>query len=144
MKIFLPIIAVLLLVSITQCTDRPIKIVRGDVEVESNPDKLTNAFPEKTIFPGARVKYSALFRTQEFWAQPQSMASLESPSTIGEIEQYYRDYIDNENWKIIQSRKEPNSILIMAESDYRKLMTVIIRQGDPLTSIRIYFKRSGS
>lgn len=136
--------SILLLFFCVLCADRPVTITRGDVIVHSHIQQIPDAFPENAIYPGAKIRHAALFTNQERWAQPQSMASFESPSTMSEIEDFYRKFLKDQDWKIIQSRKESDSILLMAESDYRKLMTVIIRTGDPFTTIRIYFKRSGS
>ena len=95
------------------------------------------------IYPGSQIQLTGVFKSDAALTAPEGASYLHTEDPIEKVEEsYYKVFMYN-GWNIIQSHKKPGEALIMAESPFGKLLTVILR-GNKGTDIKIYVKRLGA
>ena len=99
--------------------------------------------PDFFRYPEAKIEYSAVFDSGRFNVQPEGAAVYSTGDSNEEVRDFYLKNIASNGWKIIQSVNNPGESLLMAESPFSKIVTIIIRGTAP-SQVRIFFKGSGS
>ncbi|MBE7436910.1 MAG: hypothetical protein HS115_00535 [Spirochaetales bacterium] len=97
--------------------------------------------PSYLIPSGARVLINGSYNSGSFLAFPESATIFASEKSREELIAFFMAAFKKERWNIIQSMDRPGESLLMAESDYRKLITVLVRDGESRT-IKIYTRSS--
>ncbi len=120
----------------------------NDIELKSSPQTLPDEVPALFLYPGASPVFSGTLEGGGFMLFTEGAVVLSTEADLQGVESYYLKELNRNGWSIIQSNRKEGEVLIMAESPFQKLITIILRQGDsgkkPPTLIKIYFKRSGA
>lgn len=126
------------------CNDNGEKTLRtGAFEIRENPASAPRELPTLFVYKGSTPKLAVLRDPGSYFSSPEGMTLFHTKDSVEVVSEFYRKNVEKEGWSIIQSQSSPDSSFIMAESPYQKLVTVIVRQGDP-TEIKIYVKQSGT
>ncbi|MDH5655118.1 MAG: hypothetical protein OEZ34_04385, partial [Spirochaetia bacterium] len=113
-----------------------------NLELTGGVNSLPDTFPAFAYYKGSHNLLTGLFRSEKALATPEGAAFLQSDDSINEVEEYYNRSFRENGWSVIQSHRSETEILLMAESPFGKLITVILRAG-PKTDIKVYVKRLG-
>lgn len=70
---------------------------------------------------------SSTFEGSSFWTRPETTASLRTADSLNAVANYYRETVEQSGWTIIQSKNTEEAVLLMAESGYKNLLTIIVR-----------------
>lgn len=106
-------------------------------------DRVPGNLPERFRYPDGKIILTGISGADNFMTSTEGAMLIESNDPHAKVVEYYEQLFGQFNWQIIQSHRGDHETLLMAETTFKKLFTVIIRNEQP-TSIRIYFKRSGS
>lgn len=106
-----------------------------------HPASLPVELPDFFQYTNGSAIYTAVFDAGRYNMTPEGALIYTTDDTADTVEKYYQEAIQKNGWKVIQSLHSPGEILVMAESPFSRLVTVIIR-GDKPAQIKIYFKRS--
>lgn len=118
------------------CQDQSLET--ADLEINRN---LPTEVPEAFLVPNATVRINGAFQASSFLASPESATVLETDLPAAEVIAFYNRAFAKERWHVIQSLDRGGEYLLMAESEYRKLVTVIVRSSAQ-TQVKIYSRRS--
>jgi len=133
MKTFLPVFLLLL----TSCWNEP-ALETSEIALNRSVAK---DLPSYLIPPDVRVTINGSYNSGSFLTFPESATVFSSEKTREELVAFFVAAFKNERWNIIQSMDRPAESLLMAESDYRKLITVLVRDGETRT-VKIYTRSS--
>lgn len=114
----------------------------GESIVKTDPESLPDGLPTGFLFPGSTIRLSGFSHGSGYVVQAQGAVYLETKSDLRTVDDFYESFITESAWKVIQSKKSEDLSFIMAESPFRKVVTIIIT-GQSNVSIRIYFRKSG-
>ncbi len=115
----------------------------GEVTVTENPARPPKELIEHFHYPRGRLVLSSVYMAGSFLATPEGALFYETDEPSEQVIQYYAEKIKEQDWTVIQTIDRPAEKLIMAESRFRKIVTVVARGAGP-TQIKVYFKRSDS
>ncbi|HMU81802.1 MAG TPA: hypothetical protein PKE49_02580 [Leptospiraceae bacterium] len=119
------------------------RVVRfKDFRITQNPTDLPAGLPAGFRYPDARAVLSAGYEPESYASSQEGSIEFESRDDVQHIEAYYNNAFREQGWKVIQSRSEEKALLLMAESAYSEVVTVIARSGPP-SRIRVYMRRLG-
>lgn len=138
------LLGLLLLPALFSCkgSDQGESLHVNGVLLRTKPGTMPEQVPADFRYPGSEPTMSGSVEDESFFAPSEGVILFQSKDSVEKIEGYYQNVIQKYGWNIIQSRRDKGEALLMSESPFRKLVTVIIRSGDP-TMIRIYYRRSG-
>ncbi|MCE9599393.1 MAG: hypothetical protein K8S54_15620 [Spirochaetia bacterium] len=139
---FLPIILAIALLS--QCKDasKEFSVKFKDFRISEQPEGLPGGLAANFRYQPSRSLLSATYEPDTFASSPEGAVELETADSAEKIEAYYFATLRDNGWKIIQSKNTPEEILIMAESAYSEVVTIIVRGKSP-THIKLYIRRLG-
>lgn len=112
--------------------------IKLNLNPQDFPEELTSIF----YYPNSKVIISGLAGKEKYLSAMEGAILLETNDTADQVQDYYIKEIQKNGWRIIQSQKTDDGRLIMVESSFRNLVTIILR-GETPTRVKIYFKRSG-
>ncbi|HBS06558.1 MAG TPA: hypothetical protein DEA96_16435 [Leptospiraceae bacterium] len=118
---------ILPLAGLIQCDKKSNEIRTGNVRIVEGGESFPLEIPPEFKYPGAQLVFASTFEGSSFWTRPETTASLRTEDSLNAVANYYRQSIETSGWTIIQSRKNPDAVLYMAESGYKNLLTIIIR-----------------
>ncbi len=118
-------------------------IQAGGSRIERNPASLPEELQEWLLIPGASIHTTGTVTGSSFMTPGEGLAVLRSETEPSEILKYYNEEFRKNRWTVLQSGQSEGKTLIMAESPYKRLVTVIITSDRP-SFIKIYYKRSGN
>ncbi len=104
----------------------------------SFPEELTSIF----YYPESSVDIIGIAGSQKFLSPAEGAILLSTDDTIDKVEAFYIEQINKYGWRVIQSQNGDSSKLIMAESPFMNIVTLILQDSKP-TRVKVYFKRSG-
>lgn len=113
-----------------------------NISISENTKKLPDTFPHFLVPPGADVVMAGIHDSETALALPEGAARMETASTSQKTAEFYYDVFRRNGWNVIQSIDEPEKKMIMAESRFGRLLTVLL-YGNEKTSIKIYIKQLG-
>lgn len=113
--------------AISSCDQSSNEIRTGNVRIVEGGQRFPLEIPPEFKYPGAEMVFSSSFEGSSFWTRPETTASLRSADSLNAVANYYQASIEQSGWTIIQSRRNSNAVLYMAESGYKNLLTIIIR-----------------
>lgn len=128
----------------TDGSPRELKV--GDVTLVENPDRVPRELKDYFQYPRGRLVLSGVYMAGSFLSTPEGALVYETDDPPEKIIEHYEEVIGKENWNVIQTLTQPEERMIMAESRFRKIVTIIVRaeQAGAPTRIKVYFKRSDS
>jgi len=113
-----------------------------NLEISGGTDSLPDAFPAFSNYSGASIPILGTYKTESNLSTPEGAAFLHAADSLQTVQDYYYRSFSENGWNIIQSHTKESEALIMAESPFGKLITVIMRSNAG-TDIKIYVKRLG-
>ena len=113
-----------------------------DFLITRSPSELPGGIPAAFKYPGSVSVLSAAYEPEAFTGSSEGVIEMRSADPAKKIEAYYTEAFKENGWKIIQSKQGSAEVLLMAESAYNEIITVILR-SDKETVIRVYVKRMG-
>ena len=119
----------------------------GDVTVIENPERAPRELKDYFYYPRAHMILSSVYMAGSFLSTPEGAVIYETEDTPETVVKHYTGVIKDQNWTVIQTVDSPEEKMIMAESRFRKIVTIIVRGKGGASSpsqIKIYFKRSDS
>ena len=114
----------------------------GETTVKTSPGEMPDGIPPSFRYPGSTLELSGVSSATGYVVSAQGAVAMDTADDRRTVEFYYLDVLNQSGWTIIQSQRKEDRVLIMAESPFRKLVTLILT-GDGQTRIRVYFKKSG-
>lgn len=115
----------------------------GDVTMTQNPLKPPRELKEYFHYPNGKLTFSTVYMAGSFLSTPEGALLYTTEDTPDQVIAHYTDVIEENEWTVIQTVNREDERLIMAESRFRKIVTVIVRGQGP-SEIKVYFKRSDS
>lgn len=134
--------ALLILLILSCGSDRPGSVNFRDFKITRHPSEMPGGIPAVFKYPGAVSTLSAAYEPESFTGASEGVIELKSSDPAPRVEAFYTDAFRENGWKIIQSKRGDSEILLMAESAYKEVITVILR-AQKETVIRLYVKRMG-
>ncbi len=126
-KAIAPVLLFLCIVAASHCDRKSNEIRTGNVRIVEGGESFPLEIPPEFKYPGSEIVFASTFEGSSFWTRPETTASLRTDDSLNAVANYYRQSIEQSGWTIIQSRKNPEAVLFMAESGYKNLLTIIIR-----------------
>lgn len=120
--------------------DKPVELKNRNFTLTQNPDRLPLEVPDAFHYTGSRLVYAGVYEGGNLLSSLEGAYVSETNDDIDAVEKFYQAAFAIRGWKIIQSVQDKDQRLLMGESTYQKLVTVVIRPGNP-TVIKVYFKR---
>ena len=108
----------------------------GNFTLIENPEEFPEGLPELFRYPRATMSLIGMYDAGNFLTAQEGVVLFETTDTRDAVESYYTGAFRKRGWKVIQSVNKPGERLIMAESPFQKLVTVILRGN----TIKLYFK----
>lgn len=133
---------VLCLVLLSACGGDKGSVSFKDFRITRSPAEMPGGIPASFRYPGSVAVLSAAYEPDSFAGSSEGVIELRSSDSAQKIEAFYAESFRANGWKIIQSKQETSEVLLMAESAYNEIITVILRT-DKETVIRLYVKRMG-
>lgn len=109
------------------CSPENNEIRTGNVRIVEGGERFPLEIPPEFKYPGAEMVLSSTFEGSSFWTRPETTASLRTGDSLNAVANYYRQTVEHSGWTIIQSKNTPEAVLLMAESGYKNLLTIIVR-----------------
>jgi hypothetical protein len=110
--------------------------------ISTGQKELPESYPAFTRYPGSQILISGIYTDTSLFEDPEGAAVLKTADDSERVGRYYATSFEKSGWNVIQSHRQGEEILIMAESPFRRLVTVVLRGSGP-TLIRLYTKRPG-
>lgn len=115
----------------------------NDADLSFHGDSFPDSLPLLFFYPESRIVIEGSSRNRSFFGGKEGAVLLNTEDPAEKVSEYYNQSLAADGWRIIQSKKIEGRILLMAESPFRKIVTVIISRQKP-TEIKIYYKNSGT
>lgn len=131
----------LLLIAVS-CGGEKGSVAFKDFRIHKAPAELPGGIPAAFRYPGSVSVMSAVYEPDNFTGSSEGVIEMRSADAAQKIEVYYAEKFKENGWKIIQSKQGGAEVLLMAESAYNEIITVILR-AEKETVIRLYVKRMG-
>lgn len=109
-------------------------------ELFENPDSLSESFPAVFTYKNSKIVKAGSYGSAIF--NRQGVVVMQTSDEREAVLKYYNRVFEKRGWHIIQSNVKKDSVLIMAESSSKQLITVILRGQSPVV-IKLYFKQNG-
>lgn len=138
------LIVLMLLGFLGQCRDstKEFSVRFKDFRISEQPAGLPGGLAANFRYQPSRSILSATYEPDSLASQTEGAVELETVDAAEKVEAYYMTTLRDNGWKVIQSKNTSNEILIMAESAYSEVVTIIVRGKQP-TRIKLYIRRLG-
>lgn len=107
----------------------------------TNPGQLPKQILYEFQYPGAKPVLSIESDPYNFSSRAEGAVVMVSEDSREKIKAFYRQVIEKEGWRVIQTNSSQDRDLIMSESVYGRMLTYIL-EGDSPTRIKMYYRRS--
>lgn len=136
------VLAVSLIAALVGCgrNDKPIELRTRNFTLTERPDRVPLEVPDAFHYTGSKLVSAGVYEGGNLLSSLEGAFVSETADDPDTVEKFYQSAFAARGWNIIQSVQEKDQRLLMGESTYQKLVTVIIRSGNP-TVIKVYFKR---
>lgn len=104
-----------------------------------HPKQLPETFPAAFFYKDAPFLTAGNYGSGSYRYNRQGVLIQSSSDSRQTIKQYYTAKFEKRGWQVIQSVEQTDVSMVMAESDSRRLITVIMR-GDNPVEIKLYYK----
>lgn len=74
---------------------------------------------------------------------PEIALILQCSQSAEELMKFYESVFQTREWRILQKDSKENKLLLLGESQTKKVMTVLIRDEKEYRIVKIFFKRPG-
>jgi len=132
----------LLLLLALDCGGDKSSVAFKDFRIHRAPVEMPGGIPAAFKYPGSVAVLSAVYEPDSFTGSSEGVIEMRSSDPAAKVEVYYAEKFKENGWKIIQSKQGGTEVLLMAESAYNEIITVILR-AEKETVIRLYVKRMG-
>ncbi|MCB1302818.1 MAG: hypothetical protein KDK37_00990 [Leptospiraceae bacterium] len=126
-RVILALLSACMLPVLAGCELSDTEISTGNVKIIQGGNRFPLEIPPEFNYPGSNLVFSSLFEGSSYYNRPETTVSLRTDDSFLAVLNYYEGIVKKSGWSIIQSRRTENAMLLMLESGYRNLLTIIVR-----------------
>jgi hypothetical protein len=121
----------------------PVQLKAGGSTIIRHAKIFPAELQEWLNYPSSEIYLTGQVDGNTFLTPTEGVVVLQTKDTAEAVISYYETVFKKNKWSVIQTNRNDHKTLIMAESTYKRLVTLIITDNQSVI-IKLYYKRSGN